>query len=112
MTDQPKPCLIIVDDDGTARARLSAALGKDYDVVCLADGKDVVARIDESSPRLLILDLNDENDGSLAIHKAVREHSRNDSLPVLFRTMRAGGAKPWEMLQLKRCIAYLLSGER
>jgi DNA-binding response OmpR family regulator len=120
----PKPCLLVVDDDSSIRAMLKLALGGEYEVCCLPNGKDVVAQIDAAAPQLLILDINMPGSDGYEICENVRAHAKNKKLPVLFMTARldnaryveslgAGGdsciGKPFEMPQLRRCIEYLLS---
>ena len=117
------PCLIIIDDDSTIRATLHTALRKQYDVVSLPNGEEVIQQIENYKPQLLILDINMPGSDGFLICKTVREAAKIRNLPILFMTARkddasflksleAGGdsyiTKPFEMPALKERIEYLL----
>lgn len=117
------PCLMVIDDDSTIRATLQTALGKQYDVVSLPNGEEVVQQIENYKPQLLLLDINMPGSDGFEICKQVREQAKIRNLPILFMTVRkddasflksleAGGdsyiTKPFETPALKERIEYLL----
>lgn len=117
------PCLMVIDDDSAIRATLQAALGKQYDVVSLPNGEEVIEQIENYKPRLLILDINMPGSDGFEICKNVRVQAKNKNLPVLFMTARRDDAsfleslevggdsyitKPFETWALKERIEYLL----
>lgn len=124
-----RPCLIVVDDDGTIREMLRVGLESQYDVVCLPTGEGVIQAIDESHPRLLVLDVNLPGADGHDICEKVRAEARLRRLPILFITARrddktflkslqSGGdavlAKPFEIAAFREKVEYLLgkrSGE-
>lgn len=118
-----RPCLIVVDDDGTIREMLRVGLENQYEVVCLSTGEKVIEAIDNSHPRLLVLDVNLPGGDGYEICERVRAEARLRKLPVLFITVRrddgtflkslqSGGdavlAKPFEIGAFREKVEYLL----
>lgn len=87
-----RPCVLVVDDDGTIRAMLKGALARDYEVVCLANGDAVARAIEVYRPQLLLLDVNILGDDGYEICRRVREQARKNGLPILFMTVRRDDA--------------------
>ncbi len=117
------PCVMVVDDDGAIRLMLQAALERQYAVVCLSNGEDVLRAMETHSPKLLLLDINLPGSDGYEICAKVRDHAKAKQLPVLFMTVRkddasflkslaAGGdaliCKPFEMADLREKMEYLL----
>ena len=118
-----RPCLIVVDDDGTIREMLRVGLENQYDVVCLSTGEGVIEAIDKFHPRLLVLDVNMPGADGYAICERVRAEARLRNLPILFITARrddatfmkslqSGGnavlCKPFEIAAFREKVEYLL----
>jgi DNA-binding response OmpR family regulator len=120
-----RPCLIVVDDDGTIREMLRVALEKQYEVVCLSTGEAVIEAIDRFHPRLLVLDVNLPGSDGYEVCERVRAEARLRRLPILFITVRrddatflkslqSGGnallAKPFEIEAFRDKVEQLLRG--
>lgn len=118
-----RPCLMVVDDDSSIRAMLQTALERDYSVVCLHNGEQVLGSIEVHAPRLLLLDINVPGSDGYDICSRVRQQARLKKLPVLFMTIRkddatflkaleSGGdaviCKPFEISALRERIEHLL----
>lgn len=78
----------MVDDDPDLRQLLSTYLGdQGYEVRCLADGAQLMARLEGQRPDLLVLDLMLPGDDGLTLLRRLRDAA--DDLPVLMLTARA-----------------------
>ncbi len=78
----------VVDDDPDLRQLLSTYLGEQgYEVRCMADGAQLMARLEGQRPDLLVLDLMLPGDDGLTLLRRLRDGA--DDLPVLMLTARA-----------------------
>lgn len=78
----------VVDDDPDLRQLLSAYLGEQgYEVRCMGDGAQLMARLEGQRPDLLVLDLMLPGDDGLSLLRRLRDGA--DDLPVLMLTARA-----------------------
>jgi two-component system phosphate regulon response regulator OmpR len=78
----------VVDDDPELRRMLAAYLGEQgYEVRCLADGAQLMARLPGQRPDLLVLDLMLPGDDGLTLLRRLRDAA--DDLPVVMLTARA-----------------------
>jgi two-component system phosphate regulon response regulator OmpR len=78
----------VVDDDPELRRLLSTYLGdQGYEVRCMADGAQLMARLESQRPDLLVLDLMLPGDDGLSLLRRLRDGA--DDLPVLMLTARA-----------------------
>ncbi len=78
----------VVDDDPELRRLLSTYLGEQgYEVRCMADGAQLMARLEGQRPDLLVLDLMLPGDDGLSLLRRLRDGA--DDLPVLMLTARA-----------------------
>ena len=78
----------VVDDDPEIRQMLATYLGQQgYDVRTLADGPQLMARLQSQRPDLLVLDLMLPGDDGLTLLRRLRD--ADDDLPVLMLTARA-----------------------
>lgn len=118
-----KPCLMVIDDDGTIREMLRVSLESRYTVVCLPSGEGVLREIEQSRPRLLVLDVNMPGADGHEVCEKIRAEARFRRLPILFITVRGDDAtflkslqsggnalilKPFEIGALRERIAHLL----
>ena len=77
----------VVDDDPEIRQLLATYLGEQgYEVRCLADGKQLTARLESQRPDLVVLDLMLPGDDGLTLLRRLRDGG--DDLPVLMLTAR------------------------
>ncbi len=78
----------VVDDDPDLRQLLSTYLGEQgYEVRCMGDGAQLMARLEGQRPDLLVLDLMLPGDDGLTLLRRLRDG--DDDLPVLMLTARA-----------------------
>lgn len=78
----------VVDDDPDLRQLLSTYLGEQgYEVRCMGDGAQMMARLQGQRPDLLVLDLMLPGDDGLTLLRRLRDG--DDDLPVLMLTARA-----------------------
>ncbi len=78
----------VVDDDPDLRQLLATYLGEQgYDVRCMGDGAQLMARLEGQRPDLLVLDLMLPGDDGLTLLRRLRDGA--DDLPVLMLTARA-----------------------
>ena len=78
----------VVDDDAEIRQMLATYLGQQgYDVRTLADGAQLMARLQSQRPDVLVLDLMLPGDDGLTLLRRLRD--ADDDLPVLMLTARA-----------------------
>ncbi|MDI3340846.1 MAG: response regulator [Sphaerobacter sp.] len=126
--DQPAaPPLILVAEDDLSNSEVIASTLTDfggYRVVTEADGEQVMRRIDEAQPDLLLLDLLLPNRSGLEILRELRHHPRFAALPIIAisadvrpgigEQARALGcrefiAKPFGIDQLLDSVAHALT---
>ena len=78
----------VVDDDPELRQLLSTDLSEQgYEVRCMGDGAQLMARLEGQRPDLLVLDLMLPGDDGLTLLRRLRDGA--DDLPVLMLTARA-----------------------
>jgi two-component system phosphate regulon response regulator OmpR len=78
----------VVDDDPDLRHLLSTYLGEQgYEVRCMGDGAQLMARLEGQRPDLLVLDLMLPGEDGLTLLRRLRDAA--DDLPVLMLTARA-----------------------
>ena len=90
MTDEPKPrkgspCVVVADDDETARVGLGALLEQEgFRVLLAEDGPAALARVQEFAPDALVTDLNMPGIDGLAV--LARAHELSPELVVVLMT--------------------------
>jgi len=98
--------VLAVDDSRTMRNLLSAALAQaGFDVHLAEDGEDGLQRLQETSPDVVITDINMPRLDGFGFIEAIRGSHLNRSLPILVLTTesapelkaraRAAGATGW-----------------
>lgn len=83
---EPKPRVLIVDDDKTFLELLRCWLSPRYDVLCSRDGSDLMEDLDAFEPDLVILDVHMPDPNGFALCRRIRAHPRHADVPVLFLT--------------------------
>lgn len=121
--------VLVVEDEASAQFLLKAQLATaNFNAVCVRDGQEALAWLNDNVPRLVILDLM--LPGSLSgfdVCKWIRRRYDSSSLPVLMLTAmdlaireplygwehgaNALMPKPYRAEQLLSCIDYLLDPE-
>lgn len=125
MNDPGRRNLLVVDDDSIIRTLLAAALGAQYDIVCVPNGAKVPDLMASRKPDLVVLDINVPGSEGYALCAGVRDQATRQKVPVLFMTvcrddanffesLRMGGngyiLKPFEMPVFKGRIEEMLKG--
>ena len=54
----PKPLAFIIEDDSAQNRIFSIALQKDFELLCIFDGLEAVKQLKQSTPKLIVLDMN------------------------------------------------------
>ncbi|MEA2270945.1 MAG: hypothetical protein QOC64_3555, partial [Solirubrobacteraceae bacterium] len=86
MLDRP-PRILLVDDEQSIQTLLSFPLRKDgYEVVQASDGREALARFDESSFDLVVLDVMMPRLDGLEVCRRMRARS---SVPIIMLTAKA-----------------------
>ncbi|RXH58936.1 response regulator [Granulicella sibirica] len=78
--------VLVADDDSNIHLLAESALARDFDLSVADDGEQCLAAILESTPDLLVLDLNMPNMDGLTVLKRLRADTATDALPVLVLT--------------------------
>jgi two-component system response regulator MprA len=83
----PKPHVLVVDDERAVRDALARALGLEgYDVGLAVDGLDALEKLANSSPDVIVLDVLMPHMDGLEMARALR--SAGDPIPILMLTAR------------------------
>ncbi len=81
-----KPHLLAVDDENDILLILKTALKDDYEVETASSGAEALARLEESTPDLIILDMMmPEMDGMTTLDE-IRKRPATSQTPVIFLT--------------------------
>ena len=91
----PGQSIWVVDDDPELRSMVGTYLiDQGYDVRCLADGAQLMARLAGQRPDLVVLDLMLPGDDGLTLLRRLRDGG--DDLPVVMLTAEAGDGRQLE----------------
>jgi CheY-like chemotaxis protein len=81
---QPRPLVVVAEDDGDARAMLGIMLEfSGFDVVLTGDGRAALDAVLAHGPDALVSDMNMPDLDGLGLCQAVRALHAGDSLPVI-----------------------------
>jgi DNA-binding response OmpR family regulator len=87
MPDRP-PRILLVDDEQPIQTLLSFPLQRDgYEVVVASDGREALARYDESPPDLVVLDLMLPRMDGLEVCKRLR--AKGETVPIIMLTAKS-----------------------
>jgi two-component system, OmpR family, response regulator len=87
MPDRP-PRILLVDDEQPIQTLLSFPLQRDgYEVVVAADGRDALARYEESPPDLVVLDVMLPRMDGLEVCKRLR--AKGETVPIIMLTAKS-----------------------
>lgn len=91
--EQPRPKVIIVDDDRETRDLLATALeGEGFEVSQAANGLRLIANLHVDRPDLILLDVNMSWIDGFELCRAVRQNEEFSDIPVVFVSARASPA--------------------
>jgi DNA-binding response OmpR family regulator len=122
-----RPLVLLVDDDATVRAAVSAALaGEGYDVDWFGNPEEALRRALADPPSLILLDVGMPGLDGWELCEILRRQTQTREVPVLFLTGRAevrdritamqvGGSdfisKPFRARELRTKVRALLGRE-
>jgi DNA-binding response OmpR family regulator len=87
MPDRP-PRILLVDDEQPIQTLLSFPLQRDgYEVIVAADGRDALARYEESPPDLVVLDVMLPRLDGLEVCKRLR--AKGETVPIIMLTAKS-----------------------
>jgi DNA-binding response OmpR family regulator len=87
MPDRP-PRILLVDDEQPIQTLLSFPLQRDgYEVVVASDGREALARYDETPPDLVVLDLMLPRMDGLEVCKRLR--AKGETVPIIMLTAKS-----------------------
>lgn len=125
MAGRITPRILVIEDDADTRLALSSILGDaGYEVIEAADASDLVRRVRDGEPDLILLDLVLPKLSGLDALVSLKGCEQTRDVPVVVVTAlsrgvdleeaRAGGAsacivKPWASGQVERCIEQILA---
>jgi CheY-like chemotaxis protein len=97
---EPRPRVLVVDDDPDVRRILASYLEESQAEVCTAaNGREALERVDESLPDLILLDLIMPVMDGLAFLDALRLDPRFQNIPVAVITAKDLSAEQIERLK-------------
>ena len=86
MADQPKPKVLIVDDEPMNVELLEAYLGSEYVTVSASNGKEALTKVNEEKPDILLLDIMMPEMNGYDVCKLIRSAEGTQLLPVVMVT--------------------------
>jgi type IV pilus assembly protein PilB len=90
LEDDPKPLILVVDDDPSVRAALQTMLGTDYDVETAGDAASAVHKIHRDLPDLILLDIGLPDRDGIALTRDLRSRSTTMDIPIVLFTGQDG----------------------
>lgn len=99
MPEQDKPSVLIVEDDGTIQALLSAVLGSEWVVYTAGSGEAALLSIAEHLPDIVLLDIGLPDMDGLEVCRRFKANPRLEQIPVIFLTARTSGEDEIDGLQ-------------
>ncbi|MGE3332878.1 MAG: diguanylate cyclase [Rhodospirillaceae bacterium] len=99
MPQPNRPSVLIVEDDSTIQALLSAVLGSEWDVKTAIDGKSALKLAAEHAPDIVLLDIGLPDMDGLEVCRQLKSDPRLEQVPVIFLTARSSGEDEIDGLQ-------------
>ncbi len=88
--ERDRPLLFVVDDDPVMRISLEKYLeSNNYQVISIENGYEVLVKLDEVIPDLIISDIRMEKLDGLTLMEALRNRVETRKIPVIFMTAYA-----------------------
>lgn len=79
--------IMVVDDDAETRELCEMLLGRaGYDTALAASGEEAVSLLEQTTPSLIVLDLNMPGMDGWSVAALVRKHERTARIPILVLT--------------------------
>lgn len=86
MTADPRPTVLIVEDDTSLQSVLEALLGRDYRLTVVSDGKEALEHLQWDTPNLVILDVTIPHVDGLDICSRIKRIKRFRDTRVIVMT--------------------------
>ena len=99
MREQDRPSILIVEDDGTIQALLSAVLGSDWVVHTAGSGEAALLSVAEHLPDIVLLDIGLPDMDGLEVCRRFKANPRLEQIPVIFLTALTSGEYEIDGLQ-------------
>lgn len=99
MSEQRRPSVLIVEDDGTIQALLSAVLAGDWDVRTASTGEEGLQAAADSVPDIILLDIGLPDLDGREVCRRLKATPRLEPIPVIFLTARTSGEDEIDGLQ-------------
>lgn len=90
MTDEPRPLVLVADDEEDIRALVAYRMEKaGYEVVQAADGEEAIRLALERTPALAIVDVMMPKADGFEVTRRLREEEATKRMPIILLTARA-----------------------
>lgn len=99
MSEQRRPSVLIVEDDSTIQALLSAVLAGDWDVRTAGTGEEGLQAAADSVPDIILLDIGLPDLDGREVCRRLKATPRLEPIPVIFLTARTSGEDEIDGLQ-------------
>ncbi len=88
LSPSPKPpCVLIVDDDPSARETAAALLGREnYTLLCATGGAEVLAHLDDLAPDVILLDVMMPGMDGFEVCRRIKANPRWQHIPIILIT--------------------------
>jgi len=91
LSEQARPSVLVVEDDATIQALLSAVLASDWDVRTAATGQAALEAALDRLPDIVLLDIGLPDMDGLEVCRRFKANPRLEQVPVIFLTARTSG---------------------
>ncbi len=124
MLDEPRPRVLVAEDDDSLRRLLEIRLGGGgFDVRSAADGVQALELIEDWTPDVAVLDVMMPRLSGLSVCREMRENPQTRAVPIVLLTARCfdediqqvmalGGveymSKPFDFTQLDETLRWML----
>lgn len=95
-----KKHIMVVDDSRFNQAMARDALEEKYTVTCLSSGAEILKRLDEETPDLILLDIIMPQMDGIEAMKEIQKKHRNYDIPIVFLTGETNNEVEAECLAL------------
>jgi len=87
----PRSKILIVDDEQSMRTQLTSMLANgEYEITSLANGKELLEKLADLSPDLIILDVIMPDMDGFEVCRRVKAHSKFQHIPIILVTIMDG----------------------
>ena len=97
--EQPRPTILIVEDDESSATFLSIFLGEDYDTIIASNGRRAAETIENIRPDLVLLDVMMPELNGYQVFDKIKSRYPDNPVPVIFITSVASPEDELKALQ-------------